>query len=81
MTPLAAQAGLLIQKLNDRSAETLTPRESEVATLVAQGLTNREIAARLYLSERTAENHVQHILTKLDLANRSQIGMWVFARR
>jgi len=81
MTPLAAQAGLLIQKLNDRSAATLTPRESEVATLVAQGLTNREIAARLYLSERTAENHVQHILTKLDLANRSQIGMWVFARR
>ncbi len=81
MTPLGAQAGLLIRKLNDRSAATLTPRESEVATLVAKGLTNREIAARLYLSERTAENHVQHILTKLDLANRSQIAVWVAGAR
>ena len=81
MKPLATQAGLLIQELNDRSAATLTPRESEVATLVAQGLTNREIAARLYLSERTAENHVQHILTKLDLANRSQIAVWVAGAR
>jgi len=81
MKPLATQAGLLIQELNDRSAATLTPRESEVATLVAKGLTNREIAARLYLSERTAENHVQHILTKLDLANRSQIAVWVAGAR
>jgi DNA-binding CsgD family transcriptional regulator len=51
----------------------LTRREREVAALVAEGMTNREIAARLFLSERTAQNHVQHILTKLDLSNRSQI--------
>ncbi len=41
----------------------LSPRELEVARLVGQGLTNRQIAAALYVSERTAQNHVQHILT------------------
>jgi DNA-binding CsgD family transcriptional regulator len=54
----------------------LTAREAEVAELVAQGLTNRAIAERLFLSERTAQNHVQHILTKLDLSNRAQIAVW-----
>lgn len=44
---------------------------------MAKGLTNREIAEHLFLSERTAQNHVQHILTKLDLSNRSQIAVWV----
>lgn len=58
----------------------LTPREREVAELVAQGLTNREIAAQLHLSERTAQNHVQHILTKLDLPNRTQIAIWITSR-
>jgi DNA-binding NarL/FixJ family response regulator len=48
-----------------------------VAELVADGLTNRGIAQRLYLSERTAANHVQHILDKLGLANRSQIASLV----
>ena len=42
-------------------------------------MTNREIASRLYVAERTAQNHVQHILDKLDLANRSQIAVWVRA--
>jgi DNA-binding CsgD family transcriptional regulator len=54
----------------------LSPREREVARLVGQGLTNRQIAAALYLSERTAQNHVQHILTKLGFSNRSQIAAW-----
>jgi DNA-binding NarL/FixJ family response regulator len=48
---------------------------------VGQGLTNREIARRLVLSERTAQNHVQHILTKLGLANRSQVAVWVNSRK
>ena len=43
----------------------LSPREFEVAKLVGEGLTNKQIAKTLYLSERTAQNHVQHILTKL----------------
>lgn len=55
----------------------LSPREREVADLVAEGLSNREIAAALVLSERTAQNHVQHILTKLGFAKRAQIAVWV----
>ncbi|MFE1593963.1 AAA family ATPase [Nocardia sp. NPDC058705] len=55
----------------------LTPREREVAELVARGLTNHEIADALVLSDRTAQNHVQHILTKLGFAKRSQIAAWV----
>jgi DNA-binding CsgD family transcriptional regulator len=54
----------------------LSKREREVAALVAQGLTNREIARTLFLSERTAENHVQHILTKLGFGSRAQIAAW-----
>jgi DNA-binding CsgD family transcriptional regulator len=54
----------------------LSPRELEVARLVGQGLTNKQIGQNLYVSERTAENHVQHILTKLGLRNRSQIAAW-----
>jgi DNA-binding NarL/FixJ family response regulator len=64
-----------------RSASPLSPREEEVAALVADGLTNRQIAERLYVSERTAQNHVQHILTKLGLANRTQVATWVRAQR
>ena len=48
-----------------------------MAGLVAAGKTNREIAQELWLSERTAQNHVQHVLTKLGLSNRSQIVAWV----
>ena len=75
MTPFAARAEQLRRQL--AASGPLTRREWEVAELVAQGTTNREIAARLYLSERTAQNHVQHILTKLGLANRSQITAWM----
>lgn len=82
MAPIVVRARQLIeQPTGSRSTARLTPREREVAELVAQGLTNREIAARLYLSERTAQNHVQHILTKLGLANRSQIAVLVASQR
>ena len=54
----------------------LSRRETEVAALVAAGRTNKEIAAELYLSERTAQNHVQHILTKLGVGNRTQVAAW-----
>ncbi len=57
----------------------LSPRELEVARLVARGLTNKQIGQALYVSERTAENHVQHILVKLGLRNRSQIAAWASA--
>jgi non-specific serine/threonine protein kinase len=54
----------------------LTPREREVVALIAQGLTNREIAASLVISERTAEGHVQSILNKLGFGSRTQIAAW-----
>ena len=57
----------------------LSPRELEVARLVAQGLTNKQIGERLFVSERTAENHVQHILVKLGFSSRSQIAAWLIA--
>ncbi|NBH11301.1 LuxR C-terminal-related transcriptional regulator [Amycolatopsis sp. SID8362] len=58
----------------------LTRRESEIARLVAVGLSNREIAIRLVIAQRTAETHLQHILNKLDLANRTQVAVWVNER-
>ena len=59
----------------------LSPREEEVAALVAEGLTNRQIAQRLVISERTAQNHVQHILTKLGFTTRGQIAAWRVSSR
>ena len=55
---------------------SLTRRESQVAALVARGLTNREIAGQLYLSVRTVEVHVDHILTKLGFRNRTELAAW-----
>ena len=55
----------------------LTTREREVAERVAQGLTNKTIASDLVISPRTAQGHVQHILTKLGFSRRAQIAVWV----
>ncbi|OYD70514.1 non-specific serine/threonine protein kinase [Rhodococcus sp. OK302] len=55
----------------------LTKREREVADLVAQGLTNKQIAAKLVISIRTAQGHVEHVLTKLGFTSRAQIAAWV----
>src|SRR6516225_3719795 len=55
---------------------SLTPREREVAELVAGGLSNRQIAERLVISERTAEAHVEHIRAKLDCRSRAQVAAW-----
>lgn len=59
----------------------LTRREREVAELVAAGMTNQQIADRLVISRRTANTHLEHILTKLDFNARTQIATWVAARR
>ncbi|MFB9831061.1 ATP-binding protein [Actinoallomurus acaciae] len=55
---------------------TLTRREREVADLIAQGMSNKEIAATLVIAQRTAENHVENILTKLGFTSRLQIASW-----
>jgi len=57
----------------------LTPRERQVAELVATGLTNAEIADKLVISGRTAEGHVENILSKLGFTSRTQIAAWVAA--
>src|SRR5689334_14377244 len=54
----------------------LSRREREVAALVAEGLTDKEIARRLVSSERTAESHVQQIRNKLGFDNRAQVASW-----
>ncbi|MFD0493593.1 LuxR C-terminal-related transcriptional regulator [Streptomyces rhizosphaericus] len=55
----------------------LTPRESEIARLVAQGLSNKEIASSLVIAQRTAEGHIEHILSKLGFTSRAQVAVWV----
>ncbi len=79
-----------VQRAADRAIRTLgmtaftvtelSNREHEVARLVTDGLTNRQIARKLVISERTAQNHVQHILTKLGFSTRSQIAAWMSTR-
>ena len=55
----------------------LTRREQQVAALIAEGLTNKQIAARLVISQRTAEGHVEHIMTKLGFTSRAQIAAMI----
>ncbi|HEY1818664.1 MAG TPA: LuxR C-terminal-related transcriptional regulator [Trebonia sp.] len=57
--------------------EGLTTREREIAVLVARGLSNREIAARLVISKRTVDAHVNHIFAKLGLSSRVQLTIWL----
>ncbi|WP_141718156.1 helix-turn-helix domain-containing protein, partial [Nocardia altamirensis] len=59
------------------ASDVLTRREKDVARLVAAGYSNKRIAAELVISIRTAESHVDHILTKLGFTARSQVAAWV----
>ena len=63
-----------------RPSDPLTPREMEIAVLVARGYTNRQIADELVITEGTAELHVVHILNKLGFHSRSQIAAWIGER-
>jgi predicted ATPase/DNA-binding CsgD family transcriptional regulator len=61
------------------AAAPLAKREADVARLVAGGLTNKQIGARLFISERTVDSHVRSILNKLGVGSRAQIAAWVAA--
>jgi pimeloyl-ACP methyl ester carboxylesterase/DNA-binding CsgD family transcriptional regulator len=61
------------------AAPTLTARQREVAALIAEGCTNREIAARLGIAEKSAEAHVERIRYRMDFRSRSQIAAWYVA--
>jgi DNA-binding CsgD family transcriptional regulator len=65
----------------EHGAGALSPREIEVADLVAEGLSNPAIARRLYLSRPTVASHVAHILAKLGFSSRAQIAAWAAQRR
>src|ERR1700704_4134309 len=58
----------------------LSKREREVAAYVAEGLTNRDIATRLVISDRTVETHVEHIRNKLGVRSRAQVATWTVTR-
>ena len=76
----APRTGALVSELDaaisDEAATMLTPREREVLTLVAQGLSNPDIAQRLFLSEHTVHRHLANILRKLGLSSRAAAAAW-----
>jgi non-specific serine/threonine protein kinase len=73
----SAKSGSAVDQQPTSSAWPLSPREREVAMLIARGHSNREIAEQLVIGERTAEAHVTHVLTKLGLRSRAQVAVWV----
>jgi DNA-binding CsgD family transcriptional regulator len=62
--------------LSSHETSVLTAREKQVTELLARGLSNRQIAAHLVITERTAAAHVEHILSKLGFASRHQVRAW-----
>jgi DNA-binding NarL/FixJ family response regulator len=75
------EAANLLRDEPEQGGEALSDREWEVAMLVARGLSNRQIAAELIVSERTVDTHVSHILRKLVLVSRAQIAAWAVQHR
>ena len=59
------------------AVDVLGKRETDVARLVAEGLTNKQIGTRLFISERTVDSHVRNILNKLGFNSRAQIAGWI----
>lgn len=76
MGPLAEELSTLGARLSDGRYDPLSRREADIAALVADGASNRDIAGRLQLSERTVENHVRHIMQKIDQTSRASVAAW-----
>jgi DNA-binding NarL/FixJ family response regulator len=80
LTPVrtaTAEAAPAERSTDGNNDDKLTPREREVAGLIARGYTNRQIADTLIVTQGTVANHVAHILTKLGLANRTQVAAYM----
>jgi DNA-binding CsgD family transcriptional regulator len=75
----AMRAGLGLPPLERRTSPVVTPRQLEVAALIAQGRSNREIADELVITERSAESHVERIRARLGFRSRAQIAAWYVA--
>ena len=73
---LGAELPAHVTSESPEPSQPLSPRESQVAALVGQGLTDRQIAERLVISSRTAEGHVASSLMKLGFTSRSQLAAW-----
>lgn len=66
---------------HDDPTADLTPSEHKVLELIGEGLSNREIAERLNVAEKTVKNHITSLLSKMGLQRRTQVAAWVAARR
>ncbi len=66
---------------NEAPVEQLTPREMDVLRLVARGMSNKEIADKLIISEKTTKTHLSNILSKLHLADRTQVAIYALRKR
>lgn len=78
-TELVKEFNRVTQKEKEREFETnLTAREVEVLNLIADGLLNKEIAKKLYISEKTVKNHVSSIFKKLNVCDRTQAAIYAF---
>ena len=87
LRPLVAGVGVLdvdvlktLSSNNRPDLDSLTQREQDIIRLVAQGLSNKEIAEQLFLSEGTVRNNVANIMEKLQVKNRTQLGMTYYGK-
>jgi DNA-binding NarL/FixJ family response regulator len=76
-TALGEPAHVVAATPDDAGVAPLARREADVARLVAEGLSNKQIGARLFISERTVDSHVRSILNKLGFNSRAQIAGWM----
>jgi DNA-binding NarL/FixJ family response regulator len=76
-----AESLLAAARASARPTDPLTPREREVAELVGQAMSNRDVASKLVLSERTVESHVRNILAKTGLKSRAELTRWLLENR
>jgi non-specific serine/threonine protein kinase len=78
---MAAASGAAPADLDRPQQIPLTPRERQVAALVASGRTNRQIGRMLGISEKTAEVHLHHVMSKLDVRSRAEVAAWAVTHR